>query len=1772
MKKKSTNQESKGLPGGPNEYITHPGQMVSIEGYKRNSPDVNNPYNIIPSGSITMEDVDFPVQGVDNLGNEQMMYPGENYEFPGDMVFETPMYKRGGGLLNKTMECNNCGWEWKAADGGNDVSTCHKCGSQALPKAQDGTELASNCTTGNCPDPEMDRRNRYTLERRLADSRSLASLTMDEVMSNPVLENKWKRLSVYNGEPYIPADGYFPEPKENTPLYNMTIASKPTRQDSLDLYNAGLEYAREKDNDIQPSDIQLFSDNNYTYEDSQRNNYNDGFGSKENIEERAIKPIGRYTLNQDDAPYYPKPSYKPNYDTDLQAYLKKEGKPGTYADRKLLAIEYGITDYSGTAEQNIGLLNKIKNGEQPQQTVAENTQRNELRNVTTKAENIEPQTATSPQPQKGDQVQYRKLLKGYKINPRTGKREPVYEEQGYRARGSNLGRNTTTQNNFKYGGDLEKYQFAKEVPAQDAKEDVNPSTYQSWFANFVEKEGLTDAALKAGYAKKQLTGSALKANKNNPQLQAIQQRDRDNEAVRASGMNLPRLAMQSKDDGSIEQYEEPRFGEQALNYLANPMTTLGYLARGQDLPNFVQDKDNVIDHAMDVINPFAYLDYGNKSLKDLDSGEYVSAGLNALGAIPAIPGSQLLKSGTTVKNALRYGDILKQKTFLREAQREAGLLKQLPGSPNAFKSEINWGNWNKEIPDNPQLMREYNTIEQTSKADGTWMKNVDGSKFNGTPEQFVQQNSENFKKAYPDGASNVYRGTTQNTPNLRNNETIFTANKELAEVYSNKPQKILGPDDLAGKSRNDEGIVSTGGLYDLLKKNSDNSINWDGANNDWSGLDLNNKGLDPKNIKKSIEFQKKHAINQRKLFDEYKQHSDGSWHHPNGKAMSNELYMYEKEIQNQSSIGRVYELENLLNNPNKYPDNIQAYEKMKKDLGSITTTDDIASYIERSGLDNVTIRNINDSGKGDVSMVNHKSGNYLKSNVGNNGMFDMTNPNIYKALAPLIGVGAVGAVASQSGELPENKYGGSLPKAQFGIEPKDYTTFVDNVGPAKSDNASYVSDAETQFESSDEFTKEPIKEIYKKPVNNIENEYAGKTHTVKRGDNLSTIAKDNNTTVDALTKLNNISNPRLIFPNQVIKFPEGPDDKKVWQPVDEIAKKTKEINTLSDEGIIMKGQNTINPSQRYIVLDKKNNKLKVYGAGKMISSMEVVTGGNSSDAQTVTKNYLENKDDLIEKQILAGVNPDGDFGPITEEAFLENNINFKPVWKTAWEKGNKSTGAGIYKMSNTSPTSASYYGYAPSFNMTNDAGIEVSTAIHGTTDKNRIAAFGNDDERKAKFKKLPFDEFWDEWINATGFTSKDIKNTSYDEALNDLVLSDNRMSNGCINGQCEDVEALYSLGLPIGTPIYILPEDKGNNFELVDGKPVLRMSRKNRETYDGKYKDEQGDDQDSQGSNYSINTLTYKPIKANFDFKNFKDTHFNGGGSAELESTTLPFIDALTENKKEIMLAGKIPGDVYNQIAKMTFGIYGAESHFGRVNSYMGDVMRGVNKKVLNSKASSPGVVRKYEGFDYTLGIGKGAKSNENSVGYTQVRFQHYPYVDGKPLKYNASGKALYKGEEHKGEPGKNVIINDLNSYEREALSKFGITTNKDFLDPKKAAIGTAVLLAVRYNQQLNPNQKKDIWKHLPKTWSTRDDYSTRVKNNSVHLDFDQLDKLQEGGEIDNLNMYKNYMEGNYTGGDMETAAKQVYDKLNRVYYKEAKANNTSVPNYIMTNIISKSV
>lgn len=83
-----------GLPIGGASSLGFNGDIYSVTGYKRDSKDVNRPYNLIPNGRITMKNVDFPVWGIDNLGNSQMMYPENEYTFKGNEVLEIPIKQK----------------------------------------------------------------------------------------------------------------------------------------------------------------------------------------------------------------------------------------------------------------------------------------------------------------------------------------------------------------------------------------------------------------------------------------------------------------------------------------------------------------------------------------------------------------------------------------------------------------------------------------------------------------------------------------------------------------------------------------------------------------------------------------------------------------------------------------------------------------------------------------------------------------------------------------------------------------------------------------------------------------------------------------------------------------------------------------------------------------------------------------------------------------------------------------------------------------------------------------------------------------------------------------------------------------------------------------------------------------------------------------------------------------------------------------------------------------------------------------------------------------------------------------------------------------------------------------------------------------------------------------------------------------------------------------------------------------------------------------------
>ena len=104
-----------------------------------------------------------------------------------------------------------------------------------------------------------------------------------------------------------------------------------------------------------------------------------------------------------------------------------------------------------------------------------------------------------------------------------------------------------------------------------------------------------------------------------------------------------------RDAGTISQYVAPKIGEQVVNKLANPMTTLGYIARGESIPDMVPVRDNTFDMAMDIINPASYVEAGMLAKNDIQNDNYLGAAVNAAGFFPFVP----TFSKKTVGNLMR---------------------------------------------------------------------------------------------------------------------------------------------------------------------------------------------------------------------------------------------------------------------------------------------------------------------------------------------------------------------------------------------------------------------------------------------------------------------------------------------------------------------------------------------------------------------------------------------------------------------------------------------------------------------------------------------------------------------------------------------------------------------------------------------------------------------------------------------------------------------------------------------------------------------------------------------------------------------------------------------------------------------------------------------------------------------------------------------------------------------------------------------------------------
>lgn len=602
------------------------------------------------------------------------------------------------------------------------------------------------------------------------------------------------------------------------------------------------------------------------------------------------------------------------------------------------------------------------------------------------------------------------------------------------------------------------------------------------------------------------------------------------------------------------------------------------------------------------------------------------------------------------------------------------------------------------------------------------------------------------------------------------------------------------------------------------------------------------------------------------------------------------------------------------------------------------------------------------------------------------------------------------------------------------------------------------------------------------------------THTIAAGDNLSVLAREYGSTIEAIMS----ANPDISHPDNI---------------------------SLGDDLNI---PNVF--GETYMILNKKTHELQAYrqGSDEPFATYLVGTGTIEGDAQTVT--------------VSKDVNGDGIRGG-------EGDENAKGGYDVDWRAGNSQTGAGIFTLDGIVENSQGYYDETgqgrsiPSFGLKNENGFRISTGIHG----------------------VPYG----------------LRNTSRKtNTISDDITKKN-MTHGCVNGRCSDLREMYdNPGITEGTTLYILPEEEGNEFVYVNGKLVFKSSAENQNRYNTSYIDEDGNEQThTEGINRSPFSLNYKPIKIEFDRtkmqKNKNDASLLEGldfnNDEEYDEVTAPFLRSLMDNKQRIMEIAQVNGDTYNDMVKLTIGLFGQESAFGEKNSGIvnsAKMGRKIANKFLDQGATSSADPLYEQRFydtanDAVLGassslaihginppINLTVDTDNKSVGWTQLRW------------------------------------NFLDDDEKSKLAQLGITSGRDFNDPAKAAIGTIAILAIRSQTQTGYQDRliadTDEFSHITNRqealiagWNpSGPEYINNVLKQGDYATLYEIDAREVAGELKTnydknassstiqnaVRLYEEYVEGWFEeGGEV----KALYNKLNRVYYNDAKAAKTGVLDYM---------
>ena len=554
-------------------------------------------------------------------------------------------------------------------------------------------------------------------------------------------------------------------------------------------------------------------------------------------------------------------------------------------------------------------------------------------------------------------------------------------------------------------------------------------------------------------------------------------------------------------------------------------------------------------------------------------------------------------------------------------------------------------------------------------------------------------------------------------------------------------------------------------------------------------------------------------------------------------------------------------------------------------------------------------------------------------------------------------------------------------------------------------------------------------------------------------------------------------------------------------------------NNIDNPNNIIVGQKlkiTKTASKPYLVVDKQKGKMHLLYPGEDAprESYDVLLGTMIGDQATKTvTTYSYNGKELSQDELNEHMKNNG-------VKTIPELLKVPGYRQASFDQygGNRMTGAGKYTISAANADGGRNYrgdskgALVPSFNLVSDAGVEQALAIHGVT---------------------------------SGRVSN----------LYDGIGTNNRLTTGCINGKCVDLQSLYNNpDIGEGTEVYILPEKEGSSFVYENGKLNFYTSRenqksaeegyfktvKNQKRFEGKGGDEGEFVKGGPGINVTTDYGNYRPIQFEFDIDSYKNSDIADGSqnnlNAEYQQNTKPFLNALAKHKKPLMDLLNIDGDLYNNIALTAFGIYGNESGMGDINNPVEDALAASRKAIMRSFSDGEYGAGSVEGkYNYAF-------RPDQSVGWTQLRVG-YGFTDPRERELLAELDKKFKTnftikldgsnggyDDVRNHPDYNTLSKEdkekaeSNNYrggiyvprDKNGMPIKGMSTqyhiykidNSELMDQEKSALATMVILTNRYQTQI-PNKEKnapgfDIFNRLPLTWRPTGDKQTR--QNYVNL------------------------------------------------------------------------